>query len=61
MNLTAEQIQENWNTLISTIETNITGERKHKLLDFYNQYQERIMLMPAAHKKEYHNAFQVVM
>jgi hypothetical protein len=57
MNLTAEQIQENWNTLISTIETNITGERKHKLLDFYNQYQERIMLMPAAHKKEYHNAF----
>ena len=43
--------------LISNIETHITGERKQKLLDFYNQYQERIMLMPAAHKKEYHNAF----
>jgi hypothetical protein len=57
MNLKAEQIQENWNIFISNIETHITGERKQKLLDFYNQYQERIMLMPAAHKKEYHNAF----
>jgi len=57
MNLKAEQIQENWGTFISYIETYITGERKQKLLDFYNKYQERIMLMPAAHKKEYHNAF----
>ena len=57
MKLTAEQIQGNWDTFISNIETHITGERKQKLLDFYSQYQERIMLMPAAHKKEYHNAF----
>ena len=57
MNLTAEQIQENWNIFISNIKVHITGERKQKLLDFYNQYQERIILMPAAHKKEYHNAF----
>ena len=57
MNLTAEQIQENWNVFISNIKVHITGERKQKLLDFYNQYQERIILMPAAHKKEYHNAF----
>ena len=57
MNLTAEQIQENWNTLISYIETYITGERKQKLIEFYEKYQERVMLMPAAHKKEYHNAF----
>ena len=57
MNLTAEQIQENWGIFISNIETHITGNRKQSLLDFYNKYQERIMLMPAAHKKEYHNAF----
>jgi len=57
MNLTAEQIQENWNIFINNIEVFITGERKQKLLDFYNKYQDRIMLMPAAHKKEYHNAF----
>ncbi len=57
MKLTAEQIQENWNTFISNIENHITGDRKQALLDFYNKYQERVMLMPAAHKKEYHNAF----
>ena len=57
MTLTAEQIQENWVEFLGNIENHITGERKQKLLDFYNQYVERIMLMPAAHKKEYHNAF----
>ena len=57
MNLTAEQLQENWSEFIGYIETHITGERKQKLLDFYNKYQERVILMPAAHKKEYHNAF----
>jgi hypothetical protein len=57
MKLTAEQIQQNWIEFLTNIETHITGERKQKLIDFYNQYQERIMLMPAAHKKEYHNAF----
>ena len=57
MNLTAEQIQDNWNELIRVIETNISSPRKEKLLEFYNQYSERLILMPAAHKKEYHNAF----
>jgi hypothetical protein len=57
MNLTAEQIQSNWGEFISNIESHITGDRKQKLLDFYDKYQERIMLMPAAHKKEYHNSF----
>ena len=57
MKLTAEQIQENWDIFISNIENYITGDRKQALLDFYNKYQERVMLMPAAHKKEYHNSF----
>ena len=57
MKLTAEQIQENWDIFINNIEVFITGERKQKLLDFYSKYQDRLMLMPAAHKKEYHNAF----
>ena len=57
MNLTAEQIQGNWDTFISNIETHITGDSKQSLIDFYNKYQERVMLMPAAHKKEYHNSF----
>ena len=57
MKLTAEQIQANWTEFLSNIEQHITGDRKEKLLTFYKKYEERIILMPAAHKKEYHNAF----
>jgi hypothetical protein len=42
---------------LGIIEEHISSPRKEKLLEFYNQYAERVMLMPAAHKKEYHNAF----
>ena len=55
MNLTAEQIQANWVDLMEYIEEYIPSPRKEKLLEFYDQYSERLMLMPAAHKKEYHN------
>ena len=57
MNLTAEQIQSNYDVFMGNIESYITGDRKEKLLAFYKKYEERIILMPAAHKKEYHNAF----
>ncbi len=57
MKLTAEQIQTNWIEFNSNIEQFITGDRKQKLLDFYKKYEDRIILMPAAHKKEYHSAF----
>ena len=57
MSLTAEQIQSNWVEFLGNIEKYITGERQQKLMDFYKKYEERISLMPAAHKKEYHNAF----
>jgi hypothetical protein len=57
MNLSAEQIQSNWEDFISNIENYITGNRREKLLAFYKKFEERIILMPAAHKKEYHNAF----
>mgnify|MGYP003138566203 CR=1 FL=1 len=45
MKLTAEEIQFNWEELISSIETYITGDRKQAMLDFYNKYQDRLMLM----------------
>ena len=57
MNLTAEQIQQNWLRLIGFIEDHISEPRKTKLMEFYEKYSERLMMMPAAHKKEYHNAF----
>ena len=57
MKLSAEQIQENWNEFLSYIDKYISEPRKTQLENFYEKYAERIMFMPAAHKKEYHNAF----
>ena len=57
MKLSAEQIQTNWIEFNTNIETYITGDRKQHLLNFYSKYEDRIILMPAAHKKEYHSAF----
>jgi hypothetical protein len=57
MNLTAEQIQENWVELLAYIDKYVSSPRNEKLREFYEQYADRLMLMPAAHKKEYHNAF----
>ena len=57
MVLEAKDIQNNWVQFIANIDAHIIGDRKQKLIEFYEKYQERVMLMPAAHKKEYHNAF----
>ena len=59
MNLTAEQIQGNWEKFLDNIKEHISDkkDRKDKLLNFYKKYEERVILMPAAHKKEYHGAF----
>ncbi len=57
MQLTAEQIQQNWLDFMGFIDDHISEPRKTKLKEFYETYEDRIVLMPAAHKKEYHNAF----
>lgn len=57
MTLSAQEIQNNWLKFTTTIEEYISSPRKEKLLEFYKTYEERLMLMPASHKKEYHNAF----
>ena len=57
MKLTAEEIEGNWNTFIGYINKYISSPRKEKLLDFYKKFEDRLVLMPAAHKKEYHNSF----
>ena len=57
MKLTAEEIKEGWDEFIQNIETHISSPRKEKLLEFYKKYEDRLILMPAAHKKEYHNSF----
>ena len=57
MKLSAEQIQANWEIFLNNIEEHIPGNRGECLVNFYKRYEERIMLMPASHKKEYHSAF----
>jgi hypothetical protein len=57
MKLTAEQIQANWEEFLANIKEHISGNRGEQLLNFYKRYEERVILMPAAHKKEYHGAF----
>ncbi len=55
--LTAEQIQANWEEFCNNIKLWVVGDRQKELLKFYKKYEDRIMMMPASHKKEYHNAF----
>ena len=55
--LTAEQIQINWEEFCNNIKLWVIGDRQKELLKFYKKYEARIMMMPASHKKEYHNAF----
>jgi hypothetical protein len=57
MSLTAEQIKSNWDSLMSRMDAYIAEPRLSQLKEFYNKYQERIIMMPASYKKEYHNAF----
>jgi hypothetical protein len=57
MNLTAEQIQSNWEEFLSNIEIHISEPRKQVLLDFYKSKEDRFVLMPAAHTTKYHNCF----
>ena len=57
MNLTEEQLLQNWNSLMEVIEENFDGERKEKLTKMYNSFQDRMMFTPASGNINYHNAF----
>jgi hypothetical protein len=48
---------ENWQQFLGYIEQYITGDRQKRLIDFYNKYEERFILLPASHKPQYHNCF----
>ena len=57
MNLTEEQLLQNWNSLMDVIEENFDGERKEKLTAMYKSFQDRMMFTPASGNINYHNAF----
>jgi len=54
--LTADEIQNNWNTLIDIINAHIGDDRRDNLLKFYDDFQDRMMFAPASGKAAFHNA-----
>ena len=57
MNLSAEQIEKNWNKYLKIVDTFITGDRKDKLLSLYNDLSDEMVMAPASSKPSFHNAF----
>lgn len=57
MQLSPDQISQNWDKLLFYIDKFISDPRKTKLLEFYKKFEERLCLMPASHKTAYHNCF----
>ena len=57
LELSAEQLLENWNKLIGYIPQYFEGERKEKLTKMYEHFQDRMMYAPASGREHYHNAF----
>ena len=47
MNLTEEQLVQNWNDLRLKIDKTFDGDRKVKLLEMYDGLADRMMMAPA--------------
>jgi len=54
--LTAEQIQGNWNKLRGLITDTFEGERLENLNKMYDYFEERMCIAPASGKEHFHNA-----
>ena len=54
--LTAEQIQKNWEQLRNLITNTFEGERLEKLNTMYDYFEDRMCLAPASGKEHFHNA-----
>ncbi len=57
MNLSAEQIQNNWDKHLRIVDTFITGERKEKLKALYVSLADEMIMAPASGRPSFHNAF----
>jgi hypothetical protein len=57
MELSAEKIGSNWNYFISLIKVTISGERKNKLIEFYQERANRIALAPYSSRTSDVNCF----
>lgn len=57
MKLTAEQIQENSNTIVKIVQKYVVSSRKEKILNMIEALNELTVLAPASGKDHYHYAF----
>jgi len=57
MELSAEQIQANWEKHLRIVDTFISGDRKNRLKDLYTVLAEEMIMAPASTKPSLHNAF----
>lgn len=57
MKLSPTKIKENWNKLITIINDTFSGERKEKLINMYNHFEDRMILAPASGSEHFHNCF----
>jgi len=57
MNLTEEQLINNWTRLKLTIKDNFTGDRLEKLNNLYDDLGNNMMLAPASGIEHFHNSF----
>lgn len=55
--LSAEELQSRLEKFYSYIDQYVTGDRKDKLLDFYKDREETLVLSPASTKAHHHNCF----
>lgn len=55
--LTEQQILDNYNQLIQIIKDEIGPERRDAVLKLYTDYEDVLMLAPAAGKESYHSCF----
>ena len=55
--LTEEQLLGNWKKLLQLVEDTFEGERKEKLLEMYEFFEDRMVVAPASGKEEYHYCY----
>ena len=57
MQLTEQQIQDNWSKMRTIINNTFSGERLENLNKMYDDLEDRMVIAPASGKEHFHNAF----
>ena len=57
MQLTEQQIQDNWNKMRTIINNTFSGDRLENLNKMYDDLEDRMVMAPASGKEHFHNSF----